>query len=213
LRLRRRRGGDARRVLDRQPGVGPSLGCPRPTVPVPGERPELFRFYGPDGPLLQRPQPVPPADACGRRPRWPPCHRSGDLVGIPASAAPRAIHGPPPFLLARGVPRRDRLLVRLRGPARRCLPPPVRCVHLFRLPPALAGFWIVNFGNPNTLALFLVFSALAQFPGYAASFLLVDRWGRKRTLALFLILGGLSGYVFATARDFWTLVVGLFFVS
>ena len=81
------------------------------------------------------------------------------------------------------------------------------------LPPALAGFGIVNFGNPNTLALFLVFSALAQFPGYAASFLLVDRWGRKRTLALFLILGGLSGYVFATARDFWTLVVGLFFVS
>ena len=68
------------------------------------------------------------------------------------------------------------------------------------LPPALAGFGIVNFGNPNTLALFLVFSALAQFPGYAASFLLVDRWGRKRTLALFLILGGLSGYVFVGRR-------------
>lgn len=81
------------------------------------------------------------------------------------------------------------------------------------LPPALAGFGIVNFGNPNTLALFLVISALAQFPGYGASMLLVDRWGRKRTLALFLILGGLSGYVFATARDFWTLVVGLLFVS
>ena len=32
-------------------------------------------------------------------------------------------------------------------------------------------------------------------------------------MALFLILGGLSGYVFATAHDFWTLVVGLLFVS
>jgi MFS transporter, putative metabolite:H+ symporter len=81
------------------------------------------------------------------------------------------------------------------------------------LPPALSGFGIVNFGDPNTLALFLVISALAQFPGYAASMVLVDRWGRKRTLALFLILGGLSGYVFATARDFGTLVVGLLFVS
>jgi len=81
------------------------------------------------------------------------------------------------------------------------------------LPPALAGFGIVNFGDPNTLALFLVISALAQFPGYAASMILVDRWGRKRTLALFLILGGLSGFVFATARDFGTLVVGLLFVS
>lgn len=81
------------------------------------------------------------------------------------------------------------------------------------LPPALAGFGIVDFGNPDTLALFLIFSAIAQFPGYAASFVLVDRWGRKRTLALFLILGGLSGYVFATAQDFGTLVVGLFLVS
>lgn len=81
------------------------------------------------------------------------------------------------------------------------------------LPPALAGFGIVDFANPNTLALFLVISALAQFPGYGASMLLVDRWGRKRTLALFLILGGLSGYLFATARDFWTLVLGLLAVS
>jgi len=81
------------------------------------------------------------------------------------------------------------------------------------LPPALAAFGIVDFTNLNTLALFLVISALAQFPGYGASAVLVERIGRKRTLALFLILGGLSGYVFATARDFWTLVVGLVFVS
>jgi len=32
-------------------------------------------------------------------------------------------------------------------------------------------------------------------------------------LTLFLILGGLSGYVFATARNFETLVLGLLFVS
>lgn len=81
------------------------------------------------------------------------------------------------------------------------------------LPPALAGFGIVNFGNPNTLALFLVISALAQFPGYGASAFLVDRIGRKKTLTMFLILGGLSGYVFASAQDFWTLVFGLVFVS
>jgi putative MFS transporter len=81
------------------------------------------------------------------------------------------------------------------------------------LPPALAGFGIVDFSDPNTLALFLVISALAQFPGYGASAFLVERIGRKRTLTAFLILGGLSGYVFATAQDFWTLVVGLVFVS
>ncbi|HKZ98037.1 MAG TPA: MFS transporter [Thermoplasmata archaeon] len=81
------------------------------------------------------------------------------------------------------------------------------------LPPALAGFGIVSFADPNTLALFLVISALAQFPGYGASALLVERIGRKKTLALFLFLGGLSGYVFATAQDFWTLVLGLLFVS
>src|SRR2546427_2897822 len=81
------------------------------------------------------------------------------------------------------------------------------------LPPALAGFRIVDFSNPYSLALFLVISALAQFPGYGASMWLVERWGRKRTLTLFLILGGISGYAFATARDFWTLVLTLVFVS
>ena len=81
------------------------------------------------------------------------------------------------------------------------------------LPPALAGFGIANFADPNVLALFLVISAIAQFPGYAASMVLVEKWGRKKTLALFLILGGISGYVFATAGDFTTLVLGLVFVS
>lgn len=81
------------------------------------------------------------------------------------------------------------------------------------LPPALAAKGIVDFSDPNALALFLVISALAQFPGYGASAALVERIGRKRTLTLFLALGGLSGYVFATARDFWTLVLGLVFVS
>ena len=81
------------------------------------------------------------------------------------------------------------------------------------LPPALAGFGIAPFADPNVLALFLVISAVAQFPGYAASMVLVEKWGRKKTLALFLILGGISGYVFATAGDFTTLVLGLVFVS
>lgn len=81
------------------------------------------------------------------------------------------------------------------------------------LPPTLGLFGLVDFANPNNLALFLVISAVAQFPGYGASALLVDRWGRKRTLALFLILGGVSGYVFATAQDLPSLLVGLVFVS
>ncbi|MFQ6012051.1 MAG: MFS transporter [Thermoplasmata archaeon] len=81
------------------------------------------------------------------------------------------------------------------------------------LPLALAGFGIVDFGDPRTLALFLIVSALAQFPGYAASMILVERWGRKKTLTLFLTLGGVSGYIFATAQDFWTLILGLVFVS
>ncbi len=81
------------------------------------------------------------------------------------------------------------------------------------LPPALAQFGVADFGNPDVLALFLVISAFAQFPGYGASAILVERWGRKRTLATFLVLGGISGYVFATASDFWTLILGLVFVS
>ncbi len=81
------------------------------------------------------------------------------------------------------------------------------------LPPALAQKGVANFLDPNVLGLFLIVSALAQFPGYGASAFLVERWGRKRTLALFLILGGGSGYIFATAQDFWALVLGLVFVS
>ncbi len=81
------------------------------------------------------------------------------------------------------------------------------------LPPALAEIGVVDFSEPSVLALFLIISALAQFPGYGASAILVERWGRKRTLAAFLVLGGVSGYVFATASNFWTLVLGLVFVS
>lgn len=81
------------------------------------------------------------------------------------------------------------------------------------LPIALADFGVADFGVPNVLAMFLIISALAQFPGYGASMILVERWGRKKTLSLFLILGGVSGYAFATAQDFWTLILGLVFVS
>jgi len=81
------------------------------------------------------------------------------------------------------------------------------------LPVALAGFQIVDFSDPATLALFLVVSALAQFPGYATSMLLVDRWGRKKTLATFLVLGGISGFLLATATNFTTLILGLILVS
>ncbi|MFQ5838017.1 MAG: MFS transporter [Thermoplasmata archaeon] len=59
----------------------------------------------------------------------------------------------------------------------------------------------------------ILLAALAQFPGYALAFLLVEAWGRKRTLAAFLILGGLSAYVFATATSYAWFVFGLFFVS
>lgn len=80
------------------------------------------------------------------------------------------------------------------------------------LPGILPKFTGVTF-DITLLALFLVASALAQFPGYLASMVLVDRWGRKRTLALFLVLGGVSGYLFATANSFATLLLGLIFVS
>ena len=75
------------------------------------------------------------------------------------------------------------------------------------LPSALKG---IHLGN---IYLYLLFSALAQFPGYLTSMRLVDSWGRKRTLAAFLILGGLSGYILATATTYENLLFGLFFVS
>jgi putative MFS transporter len=73
------------------------------------------------------------------------------------------------------------------------------------LDPLVSGF--------GFLALFLVVSALTQFPGYLASMVLVERWGRKKTLALFLILGGVSGIVFATATSFLAVLVSLAFVG
>ena len=80
------------------------------------------------------------------------------------------------------------------------------------LPFALAGYQAIQ-GDVGLVALFFVASALAQFPGYLASMLLVDRWGRKRTLALFLILGGVSGFAFATATTVPVLFSSLAFVS
>jgi len=80
------------------------------------------------------------------------------------------------------------------------------------LPFALPVFAVVG-ADVTLLAWFFVVSALAQFPGYGVSMLLVERWGRKRTLALFLILGGVSGYAFATANGLWALFVSLAFVS
>lgn len=56
-------------------------------------------------------------------------------------------------------------------------------------------------------------SALAQLPGYAVSMYLVEKWGRRSTLVTFLILGGLSGFVFATAASYEVFLFGLFFVS
>jgi len=81
------------------------------------------------------------------------------------------------------------------------------------LPLVLPDFGVSELNNIVFVAWFLVASALAQFPGYLASMVLVERWGRKRTLALFLILGGVSGYLFATASDFLTVLVSLILVS
>jgi putative MFS transporter len=67
--------------------------------------------------------------------------------------------------------------------------------------------------DPGNVYVNLVYSAIAQFPGYLTSMYLVERWGRRNTLATFLILGGLSGYVFATATSYATFIAGLFFVS
>jgi putative MFS transporter len=81
------------------------------------------------------------------------------------------------------------------------------------LPLVLPDFGVRELTDINFVGGFLVASALAQFPGYLASMVLVDRWGRKRTLALFLILGGVSGYLFATASNFLTVLVSLVLVS
>src|SRR5919206_3729141 len=61
--------------------------------------------------------------------------------------------------------------------------------------------------------LLLALSALAQFPGYAASIWLVERIGRKPTLAAFLVLGGVSAYAFAAAGSVGVYVTALFFVG
>ena len=81
------------------------------------------------------------------------------------------------------------------------------------LPLVLPDFGVSELTDIVFVAWFLVASALAQFPGYLASMILVERWGRKRTLALFLILGGVSGYLFATASNFLTVLVSLILVS
>lgn len=81
------------------------------------------------------------------------------------------------------------------------------------LPIVLPDFGVAELGDIVFVGWFLVASALAQFPGYLASMILVDRWGRKRTLALFLILGGVSGYLFATSSNFLTVLVSLILVS
>lgn len=73
--------------------------------------------------------------------------------------------------------------------------------------PANRGF------DPGNVYVNLIFSAIAQFPGYLTSMFLVEKWGRRSTLATFLILGGLSGYVFATATSYTAFIAGLFFVS
>ncbi len=80
------------------------------------------------------------------------------------------------------------------------------------LPFTLGAFGAVA-SDVGLLAAFFITSALAQFPGYLASMILVERWGRKRTLALFLILGGVSGYAFATATAVPILFASLAFVS
>ncbi len=73
--------------------------------------------------------------------------------------------------------------------------------------PANRGF------DPGNVYVNLIYSVIAQFPGYLASMFLVEKWGRRSTLATFLILGGFSGYVFATATSYTAFIAGLFFVS
>jgi putative MFS transporter len=67
--------------------------------------------------------------------------------------------------------------------------------------------------DPGNVYVNLIYSAIAQFPGYLTSMYLVEKWGRRSTLATFLILGGLSGFVFATATTYSAFIAGLFFVS
>lgn len=81
------------------------------------------------------------------------------------------------------------------------------------LPQVLPDFGVSELNNVVFVAWFLVASAMAQFGGYLASMILVERWGRKGTLALFLILGGVSGYLFATASNFLAVLVSLIVVS
>ena len=76
------------------------------------------------------------------------------------------------------------------------------------LPTVLAG---KNFDLNVYVLLALI--AVAQFPGYAASIWLVERWGRKPTLATFLFLGGLSAFAFALAETTTVYVAALFFVG
>ena len=71
---------------------------------------------------------------------------------------------------------------------------------------------VQNFKISNIYIL-LLFSALAQFPGYLLAMWLVEAWGRKRTLAAFLFLAGLSGLVFATTGSYPSFIAALFFVS
>lgn len=73
--------------------------------------------------------------------------------------------------------------------------------------PANRGF------DPGNVYVNLIYSAIAQFPGYLTSMFLVEKWGRRSTLATFLILGGLSGFIFATATSYAAFIAGLFFVS
>jgi len=78
------------------------------------------------------------------------------------------------------------------------------------LPRALEVLKGIKIGN---IYIFLFLAVIAQFPGYLTAMYLVDKWGRKKTLSSFLILGGLSGYIFATASSYLMLIAGLFFVS
>jgi len=78
------------------------------------------------------------------------------------------------------------------------------------LPSALQKVVGLELGN---IYIYLLLSAVAQFPGYLTSMWLVEAWGRKKTLATFLGLGGVSGFIFAIATTYESFILGLFFVS